>query len=68
MVTTVKVRPQLQLDEKVLHRPELEDLLEERSKLKERLGKARKAYRETDEQAKGTILEMDLSHPVRIGR
>jgi len=68
MVTAVKARPQLQLDEKVLHRPELEELLDERGKLKERVGKARKAYREADEQARGIILEMDLAHPVRVGR
>lgn len=58
----------MQLDERVLNRPELEELLEERGKLKERVGKARKAYKEADEKARGIVLGMDLEHPVRIGR
>jgi hypothetical protein len=62
-------QPQTSLDEHVVEDAELERALEERETLKARAAKARKAYTEADEWAKGMLGRHDLDEaPLRVGR
>jgi len=62
MVT--KTRPQISMDETILDNPELEQLLEDRQKLKESVA----SYRKADKEAKDKIRSIDTPTPYRVGR
>lgn len=57
---TTSADPQTALDERPIDNGELEVVLEERQKLREEAGEARKAYAEADETAKTMIAEFAL--------
>lgn len=66
---TARPHAQASIYETTIEHAELEQALEEREKLKERAGEARKAFRELDEQAKALIRSLDVADaPVRVGR
>jgi hypothetical protein len=67
---TASPTPQTSLYEKVLEDEALEECLEQRQALKERVSEARRKYKEADDVAKGKIETLDLGQdaPARVGR
>lgn len=65
---SARVDPQTSLYEVTIENPELEAALEDREKLRQRAAKARSAYAEADEVAKGLAATLVDDAPVRVGR
>lgn len=60
----VKAKAQMHMDDKVVENKELENILEAREELKEKVA----SYRQTDKDAKDKIKSLDLPVPCRVGR
>lgn len=66
---TVHDQPQTSLDEATIDDADLEAMLEQREQAKATAGKARKAYKEVDDDAKARIRQLELGDtPARLGR
>jgi hypothetical protein len=65
----VATQPQIAIDEHVVESPELEAALEAREVAKAAALEARKAFKETDDLARGLIAALELDErPARVGR